>query len=64
MAKIGKLCGCSSLIAIGAFLFGGGLAGIVKVASPEFPLYLGVLLMLIGTLSASVTLAPDKSQEY
>jgi len=64
MAKIGKLCGCSALIAIGAFLFGGGLAGIVKIASPEFPLYLGMLLMLIGTLSASVTIAPDKSYEY
>ncbi|BAK54142.1 hypothetical protein [Sulfurisphaera tokodaii] len=64
MAKIGKLCGCSTLIALGAFLFGGGLAGLVRIASPEFPLYLGVLLMLIGTLSASVTIAPDKSQEY
>ena len=64
MAKIGKLCGCSALIAIGAFLFGGGLAGIVRVASPEFPLYLGMLLMLIGTLSASMTIAPDKSYEY
>jgi len=64
MAKIGKLCGCSALIAIGAFLFGGGLVGLVKVASPEFPLYLGMLLMLIGTLSASITVAPDKSYEY
>ena len=64
MAKIGKLCGCSTLIALGAFLFGGGLAGLVRIASTEFPLYLGVLLMLIGTLSASVTIAPDKSQEY
>ncbi|BFI75644.1 hypothetical protein [Sulfurisphaera ohwakuensis] len=64
MAKIGKLCGCSTLIALGAFLFGGGLAGLVRIASPEFPLYLGVLLMLIGTLSASITIAPDKSQEY
>ncbi|QIW22938.1 hypothetical protein EWF20_01370 [Sulfolobus sp. S-194] len=64
MAKIGKLCGCSALIALGAFLFGGGLAGLVRIASPEFPLYLGVLLMLIGTLSASITIAPDKSYEY
>ena len=55
--KIGKICGCSAIIALGAFLFGGGLAGIVKVASPEFPLYLGTLLMLIGVLSASVTIA-------
>ncbi|MBP1357697.1 MAG: hypothetical protein JZD40_04330 [Sulfolobus sp.] len=64
MVKIGKLCGCSALIAIGAFLFGGGLAGLVKVASPEFPLYLGMLLMIIGLLSASITIAPDRSYEY
>ncbi|MFP3065434.1 MAG: hypothetical protein RXR59_07890 [Sulfolobus sp.] len=55
--KIGKICGCSAIMALGAFLFGGGLAGLVKVASPEFPLYLGTLLMLIGVLSDSVTIA-------
>ena len=55
--KIGKICGCSAIMALGAFLFGGGLAGLVRVASPEFPLYLGTLLMLIGVLSISVTVA-------
>ncbi len=54
--KIGKIRGCSAIMALGASLFGGGLAGLVKVASPEFPIYLGTLLMLIGVLSASVTI--------
>ncbi|BCU69030.1 hypothetical protein [Stygiolobus caldivivus] len=63
MRKGVKLCGCSSIIGLGAFLFAGGLAGVVKIASPEFPLYVGMLLMLIGTLSSSVTIAPDKSEE-
>ena len=62
MRKGIKLCGCSGIIALGAFLFGGGLAGLVKIASPEFPLYLGVLLMILGTLSASVTIAPDQNE--
>jgi hypothetical protein len=62
MRKGIRFCSCNAVVGIGAFLFAGGLMGIVKIASPEFPLYLGMLLMILGVLSSSLTLAPDQNE--
>ncbi|AHC52398.1 hypothetical protein SUSAZ_00850 [Sulfolobus acidocaldarius SUSAZ] len=60
MDKLVKASVSIIVVLLGVFVFVSGLLGIIRIASPEFPPYLGMLLMTVGSISTACILTERK----
>ncbi|AWR93265.1 hypothetical protein [Acidianus brierleyi] len=62
--KITQICSCSILTILGIFLLLSGIIGGISYFrySPDVPIYLGILLLSLATISISISIANRQNE--